>query len=106
MAVTECTTKAAFDEELRKAGDKLVVVDFFATWCGPCRTIGPKVVEMAKENPSVVFLKVDVDKNDETSEQYEVQAMPTFLFFKCCNKVDTLVGANESKLKALIQKNQ
>ena len=51
-------SESDFNEELKKAGDKLVVVDFFATWCGPCRVIGPKLEVMSKELTDVVFIKV------------------------------------------------
>ena len=83
-----------------------MVVDFYATWCGPCRMIAPKVEEMEKEFSNVMFLKVDVDENDETSEKYEVQAMPTFMFFKNGKKVDSFAGANEAKLRTKINELQ
>ena len=94
-----------FNTALDEAGDKLVVVDFHATWCGPCKMIAPKLAEMAeKEFTDVVFLKVDVDKNDETAEKYSVSAMPTFLFIKNKGKKDSFAGANEAKLREFIQK--
>ena len=69
-------TKAEFDAIV--AGDKLVVVDFTATWCGPCQMIGPKFAAMADEFPDVQFVKVDVDENDETAAACGIEAMPTF----------------------------
>ncbi|XP_077869349.1 thioredoxin-like, partial [Saccoglossus kowalevskii] len=60
-------TQEEFDAELKAAGDRLVVVDFSAQWCGPCRMIAPKVKDMAKEFPDLVFLKIDVDENPVTS---------------------------------------
>ncbi|KAJ3584914.1 hypothetical protein NHX12_013637 [Muraenolepis orangiensis] len=74
----------AFQAALSAAGDKLVVVDFTATWCGPCKLIGPKFVAMAAkaENSQVVFLKVDVDDAGDIAEFYEVTCMPSFLFFR------------------------
>ena len=102
--VKQCDSLAALKEELNAAGDKLVVVDFFATWCPPCKMIAPKLEEMSQSMANVVFLKVDVDQNDEASQHYGIEAMPTFLYFKSGKKVDTLTGANESKLKALVDK--
>jgi thiol-disulfide isomerase/thioredoxin len=57
-------TKADFDQALAEAGDKLVVVDFTASWCGPCQMIAPKFAAMSEEFTTVLFYKVDVDKND------------------------------------------
>jgi thioredoxin len=97
-------TKADFDQALAEAGDKLVVVDFTASWCGPCQMIAPKFAAMSEEFTTVLFYKVDVDKNDETSEAQGIQAMPTFIFYKNGKKVESLRGANEVKLRELIEK--
>ncbi|CAN0403730.1 unnamed protein product, partial [Discosporangium mesarthrocarpum] len=61
--VKEVKTIAALEQELKNAGSMLVVVDFFAEWCGPCKQIAPAFKAMAKDFPKVVFLKVDVDVN-------------------------------------------
>jgi len=99
--------KADFDGKLKDAGEKLVVVDFFATWCGPCKMIAPKVQVMSEKTyTNVVFLKVDVDENEEIATEYKVSAMPTFMFFKNGKKIDEFAGANENKLNELIQKHQ
>merc|ERR1712224_577803 len=65
--VKQLKTKAEFDAELAAAGGKLVVVDFTATWCGPCQMIAPLFNELSEKNPDVVFVKVDVDENQETA---------------------------------------
>lgn len=105
MGVHTVADMADFDSQLEKAGDKLVVVDFFATWCGPCRLIAPKVQEFSVSDDfkdSVVFLKVDVDDIEELATKYNVRCMPTFLFFKNKSKIEEFSGANEDKLKELI----
>merc|ERR1712167_283408 len=61
---------------------KLVVVDFTATWCGPCQMIAPLFGELAEKNPDVVFVKVDVDENQETAAACGINCMPTFQFYK------------------------
>ena len=71
-------TKAEFDQVLANAGDKLVAVDFTATWCPPCRRIGPIFEKMSEENGDVVFIKVDVDDNSETSEACEISSCLPF----------------------------
>lgn len=86
---------------------KLLVVDFHAQWCGPCKMIAPKIVAMAEEMKGYcLFAKVDVDEAQEIAEEYEIQAMPTFLVFANGMKVDSMAGANEAKLRALIEKNK
>ncbi|XP_077980511.1 thioredoxin-like [Glandiceps talaboti] len=104
MTVTEVKTKAEFDAALKNAGNKLVVVDFSATWCGPCKYIGPIFKAMASEFPNVVFLKVDVDENEETSQAYGISAMPTFVFIKNGQKVEDFSGASEDKLRKTVNK--
>ena len=87
--------------------DKLMVVDFTAAWCGPCKIIAPKFEAMSKEFPTVGFFKVDVDENDDTAAEYGIQAMPTFLFFKGGKKLGVnVVGGNEAKLRQLISENK
>ena len=99
-------TKAGFDAGLQEAGDKLVVVDFTASWCGPCQVIAPKFEEMEKEFPDCIFYKVDVDKNEETSEAEGINAMPTFKFYRNGKKVDEMTGASEAKLREKIEQNK
>ena len=67
---------------LAGAGDKLVVVDFFATWCRACRGVFPKVVAMASTNPCVLFIKCDFDANKDVARAMGVKALPTFQLFR------------------------
>jgi len=102
--VKQIHSKKDFDSEI--ASGKLVVVDFFATWCGPCINIAPKYAELAEVEKDVVFLKVDVDELSEVAEECEISAMPTFLIFKNKNKVGSVVGANIESVKKEIAKNK
>ncbi|GLJ26486.1 hypothetical protein SUGI_0511590 [Cryptomeria japonica] len=76
-----------------------VVVDFTATWCGPCRIISPVFVELSKKYTNVVFLKVDVDELQDVTAEWEVQAMPTFIFIKDGKAIDKIVGAKKDELE-------
>ena len=79
--VKTLATKAEFDEVLKD--DKLVVVDFTATWCPPCQRIAPMFAELAVQKADFATLvKVDVDENEETGQACGVEAMPTFQFYK------------------------
>ncbi|KAG8377844.1 hypothetical protein BUALT_Bualt08G0075800 [Buddleja alternifolia] len=106
--VIGCHTKAEWEEHFNKAvaAKKLVVVDFTASWCGPCRIIAPVFAEIAKKTPDVVFLKVDVDELKDVAEKFNVDAMPTFLFLKEGKEVDRIVGAKRDELQAAITKHQ
>jgi len=83
--------------------EKLVVIDCFATWCGPCKLIAPKVVAMDKEMDDVDFYKLDVDEVSDVAADLGIRAMPTFSLFKGGEKVHDVVGANDKALKAAIQ---
>merc|ERR1712226_86077 len=90
-------TKAEFDALLAE-GDKLIVVDFFATWCGPCKMIAPKLEQFEKEYPEVVFCK-------DTAAACEISAMPTFKFYKGKQQVAEVVGANVDNIEKTIKEN-
>ncbi|XP_035910697.1 thioredoxin-like protein 1 [Anopheles stephensi] len=104
MAVKAINDEGHFQAELSAAGGKLVVVDFTATWCGPCRNIAPLFEQLPGKYPKAVFLKVDVDKCADTAATQGVSAMPTFIFYRARTKIDRLQGADINGLEAKIQK--
>ena len=90
-------TDASFDEVVLKS-DKPVLVDFWATWCGPCRMLGPVIEELATEYEGrVVVGKVDVDNNQEFASKYGVRNIPTVLVFKDGEVVGRQVGVAPKK---------
>ncbi|XP_037654230.1 thioredoxin isoform X2 [Choloepus didactylus] len=91
-----------FKSALEDAGDKLVVVDFSATWCGPCKMIKPFFHSLSEKYSKVVFLEVDVDDCQDVAADCEVKCMPTFQFYKKGQKVGEFSGANKEKLEATI----
>ena len=102
--VKEVKDHSSFESELENAGAKLVVVDFHAKWCGPCRRIAPVVQSLAKTYiNNVVFLKVDVDENEVTAAKYSVQSMPTFIFIRSKVKIDEMKGADQVGLQEKIK---
>ncbi len=85
-------TDADIDDAIKKY--KTIVVDCWAPWCGPCRMVGPVIDELAKEmQGKVVFGKLNVDENPETSLKHQIMSIPTLLVFKNGNLVERLVGA-------------
>jgi len=92
MANTVTVTDANFAQEVEQA-DKLTIVDFWATWCGPCRLIAPSLEAIAAERPEVKIAKLDVDANIQTATRFNVRSIPTLLFFKGGEVVGQVVGA-------------
>merc|ERR1711915_1162033 len=85
--------------------DTLMVLDCFATWCGPCKVIAPQVVKMSDTYKDARFYKIDVDDVPDVAQELGVRAMPTFFLFKNGEKVSEVVGANPKALEAAIQNN-
>ncbi len=90
-------TDATINEVLQT--DKLVVIDFWAEWCGPCKMVGPIIEQISEEyKDKVVVGKLDVDNNDETTSKYGIRNIPTILFIKNGEVVDKVVGAGAKNL--------
>ncbi|XP_044742818.1 thioredoxin-2 [Chrysoperla carnea] len=105
MATIHVKDQSEFNSKLEEAGEKLVVVDFFATWCGPCKLIAPKLEELSAElAEKIVIIKVDVDECEDLAATYNISSMPTFVFIKNKTQVDSFSGANYDKLKLTINK--
>ncbi|GCA64202.1 thioredoxin, partial [Kipferlia bialata] len=81
--VHEITSGADFNTYLEQSQDKLLVIDFFATWCPPCKAIAPIYAQLAQTHGEKVnFIKVDVDRHGQLAQAFGVRAMPTFAFIK------------------------
>lgn len=81
-------------KEILEKKDELIVIDFFANWCGPCKIIGPIVEELANEyEGKATIAKVDVDSNKEIANQYGIRNIPTILFIKNGEIIDKHMGA-------------
>ena len=102
-AVKEATDSTAFDAAIAdaKAADAVAVVDFTASWCGPCKRIAPHFAKMSLKYGDVRFLKVDVDRAKDVAAKAGVRCMPTFMFFKGGEKVgDAIEGADLKGIEA------
>lgn len=95
-------TKENFESEVLKS-DKPVLVDFFATWCGPCKMLMPTIDEIANENTDIKVAKADVDENMELAKEYKIFSVPTLMVFKDGKVAKQMVGvqSKEQILNAL-----
>lgn len=101
----EVESEDEFNDQLKNAGDKLVVVDFFATWCGPCNNIAKHVESLAQKYASqVVVLKLNVDKVGDVANDFKVFGLPTFIFFKKGEVVQRWEGADIAAIEELTNK--
>ncbi len=91
MSVIAITDKN-FESEVINS-KKTVLVDFYATWCGPCRMVGPIVEEIAEERPDIKVVKVDVDESGSLAETFGVVSIPTLVVMKDGEVVNQIVGA-------------
>jgi thioredoxin 1 len=101
--VIEVNTSNWENEVLKAEG--LVMIDFWAAWCGPCRMISPTVEELAKEyKGKIKVLKLNTDENSEIATRYKIMGIPTIMFFKNGVKLDQIVGVvPKQQLKAKIE---
>ena len=91
---------AEFDAEVKEG---LVLVDFFATWCGPCKMLSPLLEELAEEKPDLKVLKIDVDEVGPLAARFGIQAIPTLILFKNGERMATKLGyQNKNQLLAFI----
>jgi thioredoxin 1 len=98
------TDELSFDK-LINSTSKPVLVDFYADWCGPCKTLGPILDQLSKDYKDAVIVKVDVDSDQNLAARFGIRSIPTLIIFKDSQQVDTLSGVHtasqlEQKLDA------
>ena len=100
------TSDESFDNDIALS-DTLVLVDFWAEWCGPCKQIGPILEEISNEKEDKLkILKLNIDENPQTPQKYDVRGIPTLMLFKKGKLIDTKVGSlPKSSLEAWLQDN-
>ena len=99
-------TEEDLDVALEQAGNALVVVDFYAEWCGPCQKLAPVLEELAAKAPAakVKFYKVDVDQSRELAAQKGIKSMPTINFYKAGQQVHQIIGGDKVALREQVAK--
>lgn len=102
--LVEVRSEADFFRFVR--GEPLSVVDWTATWCGPCQMIAPHFLELARTNPEINFLKVDLDQQRGLATQHGIKSVPTFCFFKRGVEVDRMSGNDPTGLTERVKKHK
>lgn len=93
-----------FDEKVSNS-DKKVLIDVFASWCGPCRMLSPIIDELASENDNINFYKLDIDKSEDIARRYGIMSIPTLLIFDNGELKEKIVGfKNKEELKEILNK--
>ena len=83
--------------------NKLVVVDFFATWCGPCRALSPYIDELATNHHHILFAKANIEETPDIANELDVKSLPCVIIFKNGKEINRVVGFNKPKLQAIIE---
>nr|KYP43003.1 Thioredoxin H-type 2 [Cajanus cajan] len=89
-----------------KQTNKLMVIDFTASWCGPCKLMDPVIQDYAAKYKDVEFVKIDVDELMDVSQYFEVQTMPTFMLIKKGKVADKVVGVKKEELQRVIEQHR
>ncbi len=90
---TKLVNTSNFEGEVLNS-DKMVLVDFYATWCGPCKILAPVLEEISEETDQAKVCKVNIDDDPGLAEIYNISCVPTLLYFKDGKPVDSLIGVN------------
>jgi len=103
-SITHLNSVSQLNGILSQSKEKISVIDFHATWCGPCHTIAPAFEQLSKQYTNVNFLKCDVDAAEDVAAVYKITAMPTFIFLKGSNQVAQVKGADTALLASTLKK--
>lgn len=99
MSIINISDRGIYDRLVKEHFSKLLVIDFSARWCGPCKRIAPLYKQLAtKMSPNVIFCHADIDECDELTKMFKIETVPTFVFIKSGNVVSVVKGANMNNI--------
>jgi len=94
MSIVTLNTIEEYEKALEISKTNIIVFDFFADWCGPCKRLTPHLQELAEKYTDIYFYKINVDTNEKLTIEYKISSMPTVLFIKDSKVLHRIVGAN------------
>jgi thioredoxin 1 len=97
----EITDQKVYEKLIKD--NKIVFIDFYAQWCGPCKRISPYIEELSEIFDNVKFIKIDVEQMEELSISFKIEAMPTFVILKNGKEETRIVGCDKDKLKKMLK---
>ncbi|CAL8100143.1 unnamed protein product [Calicophoron daubneyi] len=100
----EIKTEEELEQLLRESEKRLVILDFFAEWCGPCKKAMPVFHTIAEANEEILCVKVNVDESEGIAGNFEINGLPTFILLKGGVEVEQFMGPNLDPLRAAIEK--
>ncbi|CAB3405339.1 unnamed protein product [Caenorhabditis bovis] len=103
-AIIEISDMEHLDRLIEQNKDTVLILDFFATWCGPCKEIAPVYKELAEKYRNIKFLKIDINEAEDVCTKYDVKLMPTFVFLKNAEQIDILEGGYPDVLREMVAK--
>ncbi|GLT40017.1 hypothetical protein SLA2020_141770 [Shorea laevis] len=106
--IVECQSKSQWEAEFEasKLSNKLLMIDFTATWCGPCKRMEPVIEDWAARYPDVQFIKIDVDRLEDVARAFGVDVLPAYVFLKKGKEIDRVVGVKKDELERKIEKHR
>lgn len=104
MSITKLERYEDYQQAVTDCGNSLMVIDFYADWCGPCKRLSPELQKLAEKFPQVKFFKVNVEEQEKLTQEYNISGMPTIVFLRSGSLLETVVGAKLDLIKATLEK--